>query len=627
LVLAVGLVVDDAIVMLENTYRHIEAGMSPMDAAKVGSQEIGFAIIAMTLCLVAVYVPAGFMHGNIAIFFREFAFTLAASVLISGFVALTLSPMMCARILPDGNHLGRLEKWLNAHFTTWRNAYKKRLSFVIAHRWYLVGLFVVLLAVGAHFFRALPRGLLPKNEIGFVISQISGPGSVNPTYVFNNMKRLMAHVNATPELNKSLHAYASFAGGSGMGGQNSAIALMQLNTGVNASAFAMALSKYMSGMPQVSGGAFVYNMNGGNGLSDKGAVRFAVQGMTSYKQLAVASNLLVNVLKKDPHFRDVESSLHFNTQQYNLHINRALANQLNVPITNITNTLQIYFAGYQLQQEYNYNGVDYPIVMQLPRKKLKDFSVLSSIYVLSRSGNPVKLSRFVTETPDLTIAERSHSQRMRNGVVSLNLNDNYDMGNAVSDIQAAAARVLPGGIEIQFWGAAQKYLQQGSDITLIFVLGLLFIYLVLAALFESFIDPFIILLTVPLCVVGAIIALYIMGGELNLYTGIGLVTLIGLVSKHGVLITQFANARVAEGKSAQDAVVEAAGIRLRPILMTTATMCLGALPLVFASGSGSSGRIQIGVVIVAGLLIGTLFSLFVVPVAYTLFAHIKRQVK
>ena len=250
--------------------------------------------------------------------------------------------------------------------------------------------------------------------------------------------------------------------------------------------------------------------------------------------------------------------------------------------------------------------------------------MLKHIYVKNITGQLLPLSRFVTVASGLTLPERNHYNQMRAASIGANMNSQFTMGQAIKAVEQTAKQVLPAGMQIAFQGEAKHMLDNSGDLSLIFVLGLIFIYLVLAALFESFVDPLIVLLTVPLCIVGALFALNLIGASLNVFTGIGLVTLIGLVSKHGILITQFANQQLADGKPLSDAIINAAAIRLRPILMTTITMVLGAAPLVFGSGPGSVGRAQIGWVIIAGLLLGTFFSLFVVPVAYRLLSGLKR---
>ncbi len=627
LVLAVGLVVDDAIVVLENNYRHIESGMKPLPAAKLGAKEISFAIIAMTICLIAVYVPTGFLSGKTAVYFRQFAFTLAACVLISGFVALTLSPMMCGHLLPYQTKPSTYEQRLRQFFDGLRQYYQQFLQGVFRYRLGLAVIFFVLLGCGYWALTTLPAALLPKSEMNVVVAFVQGPGTASANYVYKVNAALWRKIDAKPKLKNAINTYASFAGGSGGFGSNSAGNFISLKPAsqrqLSADAFAKQLSQMINSMPGVRGGARVLDMNS-NSWFDHGAIRFVVQGFTSYPQLAAAANELAVHLKKYPGFTDVDSELQFDSQQYDLQINQKMAATLNVPLSNITQAVNIFFGGSEISQGFYFDGVSYPVVVQLPRKDLADFSVLKSLYVLDENSQLVPLSRLVHIHAKLGLSSRMHNQEMRAATLSLNLNKGYSTGDAIAQILAQAKQSLPQGLQIQFMGQARDYLEGHHQITLIFVLGLIFIYLVLAALFESFIDPLVILLTVPLCIVGALLMLKLIGGQLNLYTGIGLVTLIGLVSKHGVLITQFANRLHEQGKSLQEAVTAAAAIRLRPILMTTATMVLGALPLVLASGPGATGRIQVGWVIIAGLLLGTVFSLLVVPVAYTILAKLKR---
>ncbi|MDF2939665.1 MAG: acriflavin resistance plasma rane protein [Gammaproteobacteria bacterium] len=626
LVLAVGMVVDDSIVVLENSYRHIEQGLSPLEAAKKGINEISFAIIGVTICLVAVYAPVGLMPpGFAAIFFKEFAFTLAGCVLISGFLALTLSPMMCAYMIKV-HQPSRYEAKLFQFTESLRLRYRAVLASVLNHRNICIGLFAILFAVGAWTFHSLASNLLPKSELNYVQLLLQGPNAASTDMMEGLTSQFMSQLTSNPGIESSF----TFGGGSG-NPSNQTYNFLQLKPQNERNQSNDQIAAYVNNLiaqtPALSGGATVLDANGNSSFQQQGDLFFYVAGLGSYQDINQAINNLVTQLNQNPSLSNVTNNLSFNSQSYNLSINRNLVAELGVNIGDLTDTISTMLGGQTLVSQYQAEGQGYPIQLQLPKDNLQDLSVLDKIYVKSNTGVLIPVSRFVTVQSTLDLPSRFHVNQLRAGQVTANINPGYTMGQAVAVIQAAAKSSLPDGMQLVFAGDARNMLQNSQSLNLIFALGLLFIYLVLAALFESFVDPLIILLTIPLCITGALIALKLTGGSLNMYTGIGLVTLIGLVSKHGVLITQFANQLRSEGLELKEALIEAASIRLRPILMTTATMVLGAIPLIFATGTDANGRQQIGWVIVAGLIVGTFFSLFVVPIAYSLLSKHKTKFK
>jgi multidrug efflux pump len=622
IVLAVGMVVDDAIVVMENSHRHVELGLDAKTATKKSLNEISFAVIAMTICLLAVYVPTAFMHGATATRFQAFAFTLAGSVLISGFVALTLSPAMCARLLKR-HELNRYERWLESGFECLKRYYHKALLLVLKLRWLAVVLFFVLVIVGIKLFSSLTSSLLPKDPANAMFVAIQGPQTASVQYIHQLAKPVLDKIGTFPDVNH----YTVFGGGATHSTSNS-LAFVGMKPWYTlkhpAQYTADKINDLISNTPGITGGAFVFNINGSNDFNSGSEMSFLVLGMGSYQQLAADTGRFADALKQTGVFSDVNNDLKFDRVQYDVNIDRNLAQELGVKVSDITQALTTFFGGPQLQSQFQVGSQSYPIVVQLPRTDLADFSILQKINVKNNQGTLVPLSRFVTVKPVLSLNDRAHYNQMRAASVGVNLANNITMGKAVQVIEQVAWQSLPVGMQIAFQGEARHMLKSNHDMALIFVMGLCFIYLVLAALFESFLDPLIVLLTVPLCIVGALFALNMIGASLNVFTGIGLVTLIGLVSKHGILITQFANQLRQQGLALEEAILQAAAIRLRPILMTTLTMILGALPLVFSSGPGAIGRNQIGWVIVSGLLVGTIFSLFVVPVAYRLLGGLRR---
>ncbi len=619
-VLAVGLVVDDAIVVLENNHRHLEAGKSPKEAASIGIQEISFAIIAMTICLVAVYMPAGFMTGKMAVYFQEFSFTLAAAVLVSGFVALTLSPMMCSKVLTSTAATSRYQNFIEQFFNRLRLRYARLLRRVLNAKKWVVVLFVILLGIGVWVFRSLPTELMPATDPGVVISYVDTPDTASTALTFAQDQAWMRQVQKLPEV----ASYVSMAGGNFDDQLNEAFNIIQLKPfaqrTLTTPEVAEQISQLGRNMPGIDNGAMAMDLNSTENMFNRGSIKFYVVGLLPRDQLVIAANRLGDALKNLKSIHNVSVDSDVGSQQYNIGIVRDRAAQLGVATTDITQSIQILLGGDQLSQGYQMNGITYPLVVQMNARFLQDLSALDMIFVPSGSGKLVPLAQLVTVTPISGAADRQHFGGLPAIDISVTVNaaEGYTTGQVVDQINQLARQMLGGSTQIAYGPNVTRMLQNDSSMAMVFSFGLIFIYLILAALFESFLDPLIVLLTVPLCVVGALLLLKITGGTVNLFTGLGLVTLIGLISKHGVLIARFANERLAQGATKLDAVVEAASIRLRPILMTTATMVLGAVPLLFAVGADAVSRQQIGVVIVAGLLIGTVFSLFVVPVAYIL---------
>ncbi|WHN65512.1 efflux RND transporter permease subunit [Cysteiniphilum sp. QT6929] len=615
IVLAVGLVVDDAIVVLENCYRYMQKGYNAFDAAILGSKEIGFAIIGMTITLVAVYIPIAFMNDKSAVFFREFAFTLAASVLISGFVALTLSPTMCAHTLGKAKE-SRYEKFVTKLFANCEKAYKKSLYFVLQVRFWVIAIFVILIIAGIGLFRSMPTALQPNDTIGVVGVNIVGQSNASSDFIMQKLDEIQ------DKLPSKVFDH-SFGFVDTQSGQTSGFSMNILREDqvTNAYKVARELNGIIKNTQGIQGSSWVFPLSGRNQSGD-GDIQMYILSMDDYQTLYKKARSLVTMLEKLPTISHAGVGTAVNSGQFDMNINYTNAALLDVDPANIQTILNIMFGGWQLSRDYETGGESFPIYVQLPKKDLKSFNVLNRLYIKTDSGGWVQLGRLVSISPVVKIPYLTTYNQMHAMEMDINLQPNASMGQVVEQIKAITEQLLP-GTSLAFKGDAKDMLEGNNSMIIIFIAGLLFIYLVLAALFESFIDPFIILLTVPLCVIGALLGLKLIGGTLNIYTDIGLITLIGLVSKHGVLIVQFSNELLAKGASLNEAVIKGAATRLRPILMTSATMILGAIPLLLSTGVGEHARQQIGMVIVAGLLLGSLFSLFIVPVAYQLLKSIR----
>lgn len=616
IVLAIGLVVDDAVVVLENIYRHIEEGLDPTEAAIIGTKEITFAVIAMTLTLIAVYAPVGFLSDKAALIFREFAFTLAGAVLLSGFVALTLSPSMCALMLRPANKTGLTAK-IDQIFANLKNRYQILLTKILTHRARVLGIAVLFVIVGILAFKSLPKEFAPDEDMGIIIGTVTAPIGSNVDYTKKYVQQAEAMFQQVPE------RYSVFSvAGLGQGEQGQLYLFLKPREQRNRSGkqIGEALNAQVQQIPEVTATAFAlapFSSAQSHGLQ--------VQIMTSntYQDLNATMLNVMAKLKQYKGLANLDSSIKFNSQQYDATINRDMANNLGISSRDIDDTLATLLGG-TYTSDFYLGDKSYKVMVQAPLKDIASPIDIAKYYVRDSGGNLITLDNLINMIPVLEQPELDHYNRLRSAVLSADIAPGYTLSQAIDYINQNFPQWLDSNTKYAFAGGAKDMEESNSSIGIMFLLAIVFIYLVLAAQFESFIDPLIILLTVPFSMLGAVMVLWLVGGSLNLYTGIGLITLIGLITKHGVLMVQFANQLRREGADIFAAISQAATTRLRPILMTTGAMVLGAVPLAFAVGTGAESRSQIGWVIVGGLLLGTFFSLGIVPVAYTFFAKWKR---
>ncbi|MCF6766144.1 efflux RND transporter permease subunit [Thiotrichales bacterium 19S3-7] len=621
LVLAVGLVVDDAIVVLENVIRHIEKGLTEYKAALVGSKEIYFAIIGITITLIAVYFPIAFMSGPSAIYFQEFAFTLAISILISGFVALTLTPAMCAYLLRSKSQ-NKYQQGLEAFLKRLTRLYHKLLQRLFKRKWLWTVIMLIIIIFSGFFCHKLPSNLFPNDTIGIIQSYIKGPSSTSVETLQKKGDQIANDMTKT--------GYASHYG---------SITISQSGNLFNIN-FIILKAKYFDKAPllvnkisqdiqkdsRFRGGAMAVPLHQSHSDPGSGDIQFYLTGVMSLEKLEDASLKVVDAIEKINAVQSADRNDSNLSPEYEISINDQKTSLLDVDLTQLQQALSIYFGSYQLDNDYRQNGIDYPVVIQLNKKNLSTFDALNKIHIESTNGTWVSVARLLDIKP---IAKSSviGTYNNQNAIeIDVTLKPGASMGPVINAIESVIPNVAP-GTGIHFSGAAKDMKEGNQRMLMVFIVGIIFIYLVLAALFESFIDPFVIMLTVPLSVIGSLIGLKLIGGSINIYTGIGLVTLVGLITKHGVLIVQFANKRLSEGYSLIESAIAGASTRLRPILMTSATMILGALPLVLASGIGELARREIGMVIVSGLLIGSIFSLIIVPLAYSILGKFKHNSK
>ncbi len=616
LVLAIGLVVDDAIVVLENIYRHIEDGMEPVAAAIRGIREIAFAVIAMTLTLVAVYAPMAFATGRIGKLFVEFALTLAGAVLVSGFVALTLTPVMCAKLLRQQHQHGRIYNALERGFDAMTRAYRRSLSAALRAPLVIIALAIGSAAVGALSFSTLRSELAPVEDQGTVRAIGTAPEGATLAFTADYARRIEPVLAAHPDV----QAYFTIVGFPEV---TRATVIARLKPWEERSRSQQEIVAELNRQLQQIPGIRIFATNppslGAGGRSNT-PVEFVIRTSEPYATLKTYSDRLLEAVAQSPALTNVESDLVLNKPQIRVSIDRQRVADLGLSIDVIGRTLETLLGGRQVTR-FTMNGEQYDVVVQVANAERTTPDVLSTIYVRSSRNEIVQLSSVVTTTETIAPRELNRFNQMRAATITATPAPGYSLGEALAALETAAREVLPPTVQIDFAGQSREFRQSGASILLVFLLALGFIYLVLAAQFESFADPLVIMISVPLSITGALVALALTGGTLNVYSQIGLVTLIGLITKHGILIVEFANQLRDEGRQAAEAVIEAAELRLRPILMTTGAMVLGAVPLALATGVGAESRSQIGWVIVGGMTFGTLLTLFVVPVAYLLLAR------
>jgi multidrug efflux pump len=615
LVLAIGLVVDDAIVMLENIYRYIEEGMPPVEAALKGSREIAFAVIAMTVTLAAVYAPVSFMEGRTGRLFTEFALTLAGAVLISGFVALTLSPMMCSRLLRKeraarhGSFFMAVERGL-ARVQT---GYARWLDFALTHprRVLLTGL-VVALAGGIIAF-LLPSELAPVEDRGTIFVIGIAPEGSTIQYTTRWMARTEAFFKEIPEIEKYY-----VIGGFPTVSQGAAFVRLKDWSERNRSQQAIVGAL----QPQLFGGipgimAFPVNPPSLGRSPINKPVEFVIQTTGTYAELDAITNKFLAELARNPRIVGVDSDLKLNKPELRVRVDRDKAATSGVDVETIGRTLETMLGGRQVTR-FKRKGEEYDVIVQIEDARRTNPTDISDIYVRGTGGGMIQLANILSLQETVAPRELNHFNQMRAVKITANLVPGYTLGEALTFMRQAAERVLPASALVEYDGESREFLESSSSLLVTFALALAFIYLVLAAQFESFRSPLLIMMTVPLSMTGALLLLWLGGGSLSIYSQIGLITLIGLITKHGILLVEFASQRLEQGKPAREAAREAALLRLRPILMTTGAMVLGAVPLAFATGAGAESRAQIGQVIIGGMMIGTFFTLFVIPVLCSL---------
>ncbi|HEU4459440.1 MAG TPA: efflux RND transporter permease subunit [Methylibium sp.] len=620
LVLAIGLVVDDAIVVLENIYRHIEEGMEPFQAAIKGVREIGFAVVAMTLTLAAVFAPIAFTPGRTGRLFAEFALTLAGAVVVSGFVALTLSPMMCSQLLRHKPAPSRFDRVMESGLDAITRGYGRALAWSLAHRWVVVLAMAASAGAAAWLFLAMKSELSPIEDRGVIFTSVSAPDGATLAYTSRYLAEIENIVTADPDIDRTFVIAGTPTVAQG-------IAVMRTRDWSERERSTPSITAEwiprFGALPGIN--AFpVTPPSLGGGFRER-PINFVLLTSESYEDLFRVTQQMLGEMAKNPGFVQPDVDLRLNKPEIFITVDRERAADAGVSVDAVARTIETMLGGRNVTR-YKRDAEQYDVIVQTVPSGRSTPDDIERLYVRGKpdaAGNAamIPLSALVKIEPSVAPRELNHLNQRRSVSITANLAPNYTLGEALAFMDEAAERVLPAGYSTELNGISREFRASSGALGAVFVLALLFIFLVLAAQFESFIDPFVILLAVPLSMVGALLALRLAGGTLNVYSQIGLITLVGLITKHGILIVEFSNQLRNAGRSTIDAVIEAATLRLRPILMTTGAMVLGAVPLAIASGAGAESRQQIGWVIVGGMTVGTLLTIFVVPTVYTLFAR------
>jgi multidrug efflux pump len=615
LVLAIGLVVDDAIVVLENIFRHIEEGLSPFQAALKGAKEIGFAVLAMTLTLAAVFAPLAFTPGRTGRLFIEFALTLAGAVLVSGFVALTLTPMMCSKLLRHNPSPNWFDRGMERVLVSITGTYTGALRWVLAHRWIIL---VVMLASGAGswtLFASMKSELAPLEDRGVIMTAVNAPDGATLDYTARYLRSIERIGMGYDEFDRVFVVAGNPTVSQGVSFMR---AIDWEKRDKSTLQIARELQPKLSGLPGVS--AFpITPPSLGQGFRER-PINFVIVTSDSYDNLALTAQAFLAEMAKNPGFVATDIDLRLNKPEIFLEVDRDRAADAGVNVDQVARTVETMLGGRAVTR-YKRDADQYDVLVQTTASGRTTPEDIERLFVRGRGETMVPLSALVKIRESVSPRELNHFNQRRSVSITSNLAPGYALGDAIKFMDETAARVLQPGYATELNGVSREFKASSGALGIVFVLALLFIFLVLAAQFESFVDPFVILLSVPLSIVGALSALHLAGGTLNVFSQIGLVTLVGLITKHGILIVEFSNQLRQQGRTPLDAVVEAAGLRLRPILMTTGAMVLGALPLALATGAGAESRQQIGWVIVGGMSVGTVLTVFVVPTVYLLFAR------
>ena len=627
IVLATGLVVDDGIVVTENIFKKLEEGYSPIQAAIIGSNEIFGAVISISVTLAAVFLPVIFLEGFVGRLFREFGVVLGAAVLISAFVSLTLTPMLNAYLMKADQKKTKFYNLTEPYFQKLNSGYADSLNNFLKNRWLAFPLIGICIGLIALFWVVIQKETAPYDDRGSVNISVTAPEGASYDYTDNFILKLSEMVeDSIPE--KRINLTVTSPGFTGSGAANTGFMRIRLTDAaerdMSQAQIADKLTKITRGYSEAK--TFVIqqptiSVNRRGGLP----ISYIIQA-PNFEKLREKLPLFMEAVGQDPTFTVTDVNLKFNKPEINVSIDREKAKNLGVSVLDVAQTLQFALSGQRFAY-FNMNGKQYQVIGQYNRADRNDPLDLTSIFVRNNAGELIQLDNLVNAEETSTPPQLYHNNRFKSATVSAGLAPGKSIGDGIKAMDAAAAKVLDDSFSTDLGGESRDFKESNSNTLFAFGLALLLVYLILAAQFESFVDPFIIILTVPMAVAGALLSLWLFGQTWNIFSQIGTIMLIGLVTKNGILIVEFANQLKEQGKSVQEAIREASVARLRPILMTSLTIALGALPIAVAFGAAAKSRMSMGIVIIGGTLFSLVLTLFIIPAIYSMWSrtHKKRK--
>lgn len=616
LILAIGLVVDDAIVVVENIFHHIERGETPLVAAFKGTREVGFAVIATTLVLVMVFLPISFMDGMVGLLFTEFSVLLSMSVIFSSLIALTLTPVLASKILKAGTQKNRFNIFTEKVFNRLENAYRKLLKTVLRFR--LLAPVIILLCIAGTYFlmQQVPSQLSPQQDRGVLFAFIKGADATS----YNRMNRNMDIVESRllPLLGKGV--IKSFSTETpafgGTASDQTGFVIIQLedwaDRSLNAQAALEVVRDALKNIPDVA----VYPMLPGFGGGSGSPVQFVLEG-GNYVELSKLAEKLKSYASESGLMNGVDTNYSEKTPELVININKARAGELGISVSEIASTLEVMLGG-RKETSFIDRGEEYDVYLRGDENSFNNVNDLSKIYLRSASGQLITLDTLASIEETASATRLAHNNKHKSITIKANLEGETTLGDALEFLDVSAKILLPADITVSYSGESKDFKENQSSVLIVFALALVVAYLVLAAQFESFINPLVVMLTVPMGVLGGFFGLVIMSQGLNIYSQIGMIMLIGMVTKNGILIVEFANQLRDRGLELEQAIIGASARRLRPILMTTFTTLAGSIPLILSTGAGSESRLAVGVVVFFGMLFATVISLVVIPAMYCL---------
>lgn len=629
IVLATGLVVDDGIVVTENIYKKIEEGMDPIEAAHKGSKEIFFAVVSTSITLAAVFMPVIFLQGFVGRLFREFGVVIAGAVLISAFVSLTLTPMLNARLVRKVHRKSRFYEMTEPFFEKMVSTYDNSLARFMKKRW--LGFVIIIASIGLIFFvgRSVQSELSPMEDRSAMRLSIAAPEGASYSYTDDYIIKLAQFIeDSIPEKKVSLTVTAP--GFSGSGAANTGFVRLGLTEPGERKRSQQQIADYITRSSKEFPEARVFAIQeqtiSSGGSRGGQPVQFVLQA-PNFEKLKEKLPLFLDEAYKSKVLQNIDVNLKFNKPELNIAINRDKAKGLGISVSDIAQTLQLGLSGQRFSY-FNMNGKQYQVIGQFERAKRNDPLDLKSMYVKNAAGELVQLDNVVSIKEQSSPPQLYHYNRYQSATVSATLAPGKTIGDGIQEMEAIGKKVLDESFSTALTGPSRDFSESSSNVLFAFLLALLLIYLILAAQFESFIDPFTIMLTVPLALSGALISLWYFNQTLNIFSQIGIIMLIGLVTKNGILIVEFANQLKEKGKPVREAIQQAAAARLRPILMTSIATALGAMPIALALGAGSKSRMAMGIVIVGGILFSLVLTLYVIPAIYSYFSRehkVKKQ--